>query len=545
MSVDLIADRFIDAWFRFYPHDASEKGYARYDDRAPSYAPADVEAFRGSVAEVIRALDGADPAALSPGERVDVAFLRGQLAMALFPVDRLRALETSPLFYAGMFLAGIEALELRADDGDTGAQRALVARLFGARAIFAQAEAQVVRPMQPFHELAAELLEGAVSDFGRRFARGAAPAAVHEAAEDARRAMDKYASHLERTSHDAVAFEPMGPEAYAFMLRHEHGISFELPALIDLAERTIEEIDRRLPDIRARAEAAEETADPPPGFGPHDVIEYYHDEIEFVRREVVRLDLVSIPEGRLVLRETPEYLTALIPGASYVPPPPFSRSRTGYFFVTPVPRQMDASTQGHFFRRVRGRSLRNLVIHEVWPGHHVQLLRAAEHPRPIRKLADNDVMIEGWALYCERLMDEQGAFPGWVSPRPLESLRFRALRVLADVGIHTGALSLDEAASQMASRMGANREWIRKEVRRYATEPTQAMSYLVGAELIRALREEVRAALGPSRFRLREFHDAVLAEGSLPVPLLREAIIAGLPGAHFESELGLGFGLRP
>lgn len=220
-----------------------------------------------------------------------------------------------------------------------------------------------------------------------------------------------------------------------------------------------------------------------------------------------------------------------MPGAYYLPPPAFGASRTGYFFIQRVPHTFaDDEERRGYHEQVARRRFRNLVVHEVWPGHHVQLLRAAEHPRPLRKYRDDDVMIEGWALYCEGLVEELGLWCEEPSARPLQSLRFRALRVIVDVAIHTGQMTLDEAPRFLARRPGAgSSSWLEREVRRYATEPGQAMSYLVGQELVRELRQDLRDALGEGRFSLRGFHDRLLGEGSIPLPLIRWKLLGGPP----------------
>ena len=203
----------------------------------------------------------------------------------------------------------------------------------------------------------------------------------------------------------------------------------------------------------------------------------------------------------------------------YHPPPSFSRGHTGFFFVAPVPETLDDDELERFRWRFEHRSFLTLAVHEAFPGHHVQFLHAMNHPRPIRKFRDFDIFVEGWAHYCEEMMWSAALheLPGYQFPT--RSLRFRALRVLVDSTLHAGELSPREAGRLMADRMGVERSpWIERELRRYALAPGQAFSYFAGKRVLERLRAAREAEEGP-RFRLREFHDQLLAEGSIPVHL--------------------------
>lgn len=180
-------------------------------------------------------------------------------------------------------------------------------------------------------------------------------------------------------------------------------------------------------------------------------------ELEEVRGWIEQSGVVTMPaHAPIELRESPPWLAALVPGAYYLPPPAFGASRTGYFFIQRVPHTFaDDEERRGYHEQVARRRFRNLVVHEVWPGHHVQLLRAAEHPRPLRKYRDDDVMIEGWALYCEGLVEELGLWCEEPSARPLQSLRFRALRVIVDVAIHTGQTTGCSARGRSRCRSSA------------------------------------------------------------------------------------------
>ena len=129
--------------------------------------------------------------------------------------------------------------------------------------------------------------------------------------------------------------------------------------------------------------------------------------------------------------------------------------------------------------------------------------------------------IEGWALYCEEMMAEEGFYVG-----PEErlfhklALLWRAARIVADVGLHTRGMSFEEAVDLLVDRVHFDRAHAEAEVRRYCGAPAYQLCYAVGSRELRALRDAYRAALG-SDYSLRRFHEKVLSYGALPVSLIR------------------------
>ncbi len=167
-----------------------------------------------------------------------------------------------------------------------------------------------------------------------------------------------------------------------------------------------------------------------------------------------------------------------------------------------------------------------IALHEGIPGHHLQLTRAMESPHPVRRQMLSSLLMEGWALYCEELMQEQGFY---TDPRvrifQLKDMIWRACRVMIDVGLHTGQMSLGDAVDMLADKACIEEAAAAAEVRRYAMSPTQPMTYVIGKLLLLDLRERMKRKLG-SRFDLKGFHDAILNFGSIPTPLIVERMTA-------------------
>jgi uncharacterized protein (DUF885 family) len=145
------------------------------------------------------------------------------------------------------------------------------------------------------------------------------------------------------------------------------------------------------------------------------------------------------------------------------------------------------------------------------------------------------MMIEGWALYSEQMMYEQGLY-GEEDPAQwlgvLGGIRFRAARIVADVSLHTGKMTYDECVKWMwevlESKTDSDRKYIETEVRRYTLSPTYQMSYLMGKLEIMKIREAMMAKQGAD-FSLREFHDKLLAEGCIPPALMWDVLELSKP----------------
>lgn len=172
-------------------------------------------------------------------------------------------------------------------------------------------------------------------------------------------------------------------------------------------------------------------------------------------------------------------------------------------------------------------TLPTLSFHEAAPGHHIQAGLARERPdQPVLNyFVSSPAFAEGWALYAEDLADELGAYETDKLARLgyLQSLLFRAARLVVDTGIHAQRWSRDDAVAYLVDTTGQPREWMENEVDRYSVWPGQACSYMAGRETIRRLRQSAQQELGAA-FDLKLFHEAILAPGPRPLPVLEADI---------------------
>jgi uncharacterized protein (DUF885 family) len=174
-----------------------------------------------------------------------------------------------------------------------------------------------------------------------------------------------------------------------------------------------------------------------------------------------------------------------------------------------------------------------LAFHESVPGHHLQLAIAQERDGlpAFRRFAGATSFVEGWGLYSERLADEMGLYSGDLDRLGIRSFDgWRACRLVVDTGIHALGWSRQRAIDFMADHTALAGNNIANEVDRYISMPGQALAYKVGQLELLRLRASASDALGP-RFDIRTFHDIVLGEGALPLPVLGQVVERWVAGA--------------
>jgi uncharacterized protein (DUF885 family) len=224
---------------------------------------------------------------------------------------------------------------------------------------------------------------------------------------------------------------------------------------------------------------------------------------------------VTTPRAKIEVRRVPEFKEATAPGAYY------------------EPGAMDGTRPGIFFANLRDMnevpkwSMPTLAYHEGVPGHHWQISTAEELTGvpQFRKVIPFTAYMEGWALYCEWLAKQVG----WYDKDPFGDLGrlrdelFRAVRLVVDTGIHAKRWTREQAIAYMREKTGMGEKEVKSEIERYIVAPGQACAYKIGMLKIQELRVRAQKELG-ERFDQREFHDAVLKNGAMPLEILEEQV---------------------
>ncbi len=251
-----------------------------------------------------------------------------------------------------------------------------------------------------------------------------------------------------------------------------------------------------------------------------EALEGYRDVMRRSRAYLIEHDLATVPDDELIeVLPTPEYLRSVMPFAAYFSPARFDRDQRGLYVVTPAVDNDPNAMREHYRA-----SISNTSIHEAYPGHHLQLAVAAKHPSVTRMLTDAPEFVEGWGMYSEQMMREQGfdAGPEFRTAMYTDAI-WRACRIILDVRMHRGELTEEEAIDFLVEHTSFETANARAEVRRYTYTPGYQLSYLLGKVLILGLREEERRRRGGA-FSLKAFHDTLLRNGSLPISFHRRLL---------------------
>jgi len=235
--------------------------------------------------------------------------------------------------------------------------------------------------------------------------------------------------------------------------------------------------------------------------------------------------LTQDPSKPLVVRETPKYMRGGGAGASVSAPGPYDKGADTYYNVEPLDNLTDAQAES-YLREYNDYTLQILNIHEAIPGHYTQLVYANRSPSLIKSIFGNGAMIEGWAVYSERMMLENGYAGGsdeiWLM---WDKWNMRVtLNAILDHEVHAGTITEAQAVA-MLRRDGFQEETeARNKWRRATLSQVQLSSYFSGYTDIYGLREEMKKREG-KEFAIKQFNEQFLSYGNAPVKYIRQLML--------------------
>ncbi len=532
-----LADRFLKETYEDSPTLASSLGLTEYDEKLDLTT---AERFRWRIERDeswlarFRAVPDAE---LAPEERIDrdllVSVLRGR--QLVVPLESWRR---QPATYLNPGLNGVFSLFLHRLRPEKELADAAAARLLQVPQNIADgvANLDLARTPRVYLERAIGQAKAAA-----KYARELVPAEVKEVTAKAKlagagaaaaKAFDEFASYLEAHGADAKGDYAIGDALYSALLREKELLPF---GSHELRERGREQWD--LLSVEADRIASEidggnwrETCDrlnKVHAPTPEGMREEYAEWTERARSFLRDTGLVTLPKGEeCTVEPSPPFQRPILAVASYNRPPAFKDTLHGHFFV---PYPPDGTSPEEVQKRLEGNcsaGIPTTAVHEAYPGHHWHLVMAKANPSHVRRIFGTPYFSEGWGLYAERVMREQGFFS---DPKHLlyqyEATIFRAARIVVDTSLHMGEMTFDDAVKFMVERGNLTEPNARAEVGRYCSWPTQASSYLTGMLEIVDIRTRWLAKRGSSdRAALREFHDAITSAGMLPTTLAERAI---------------------
>lgn len=555
-TVDDFFREFTGEWVRGNPNLATSARYftGEEQDRLERQLTPETRAYRESRIQLARKglseLAKFDLSKMTGNQRMSADIMRWQLETAAgeepyldysFPLQQMNGANISlvealtvrhPLASekdAANYVAALGQVATRMNEASAGSSR-LAARNIIPPKFILEATIQQMRsfadpaPAQnPFVTVFVQKMEAAKIPEARRaeFKAQAEKVVAEQVYPAWKKAVAMLESELPHSNDDAGLWRLKGgAEAYAYFLHrytttnltadqiHEIGLK-EVARIEGEMDAILRRLGRTEGSVKDRIEKLKQDQAYPLTEAGRDLI---MKDVESILRDAEQRSALlfdKTPKSPVVAQPFPRFREANA-AANYNAPPP-DGSRPGVF---QIPLRPDRMTKF---------ALRSLVYHETVPGHHFQIaLEVENHDLPrfrqIRALGGISAFTEGWGLYAERLAAESGWYEGDLEGQlgELDSLLFRARRLVVDTGIHAKHWTRQQAIDYGIEP---------SEVERYVVYPGQACSYMIGQLKIVELREKARQDLG-SRFSLREFHNVVFNTGSAPLEILERQVEA-------------------
>jgi uncharacterized protein (DUF885 family) len=515
-----VLEGYLDLRWRINPVEGTYVGRHEFDSELPHFDAASLREYGAALRSYAASLEEVEADSLDDEIDRTAALHAARHDLLLLEREKPHARNpTHALLYA---LNGIHLLLARQSHDPAHRGSALLARVQAMPRFLDEAAAALTEPRAVFLETARAMIAGGVSllrDGLTKVNVPIDPIALAEARDAAVDALHRYGDALALVEPSGERDFGVGRELFDLKLHTAHMIRENADELLRFGERlraeAITELERLAAELRPNTpwrDVVRVLRDDTPTRDT--AVDEYRSAMGAALEFTLERGLVTVPEGELLVAPTPDFLRALIPFAAYQGPAAFDGDARGTFFVT-LPRPNEP------WRLHCRAELPSTALHEGIPGHHLQIVTACALPRRVRRVLSSPASQEGWALYCENLMAEQGFITDPAARFfQVHHLLWRALRVILDVSLHTRGMTVDTATAILRDELSLEESAARAEVVRYCAFPTYQLCYALGRREILRLRDDAREARG-AMFSLRAFHDELLSYGALPTPLAR------------------------
>jgi uncharacterized protein (DUF885 family) len=332
---------------------------------------------------------------------------------------------------------------------------------------------------------------------------------------------DEYLPHARKAF--GVSGNPGGADCYRASIRLYTTLPLDAKAVHDAGLAELARLEAEMSALSAKSFG---------GMPVKTLLERFSHDPQYLHRDAADVTALANSAVKRAEAALPQAFGILPSARVIVEPIPKFQERTAAAHYRPA--ALDGSEPATYRIRLYEPDKTSVVLgestafHETVPGHHLQFdiaSKRAGNPRIVRFLF-NSGYSEGWALYAERLADEMGLYSNDASRMGmLSNAAWRACRLIVDSGLHAFGWDRDRAIALLLEHTAMSAAQAAQEVDRYISWPGQATSYMIGYLEIASLRAEAEKRLG-ARFDRKQFHDRVLENGSIPLPVLRRRIEA-------------------
>ncbi|WP_439632151.1 DUF885 domain-containing protein [Gemmata sp.] len=553
---DEVLKKLFLAWlaeeFEAHPLYATQQGNHEYDDRIDDLSPAarakDLDRTRTWLARLPKSLERDE---LSRGAQIDLDIWTHSLNYAVWSAENDNRFTFDPRVYGeyvsdGVFLLLTQSTLPRERNVANAAKR--VAQV---PKVLAAAKASLKNPPKELTQVAIKRNLGAIAFFEKEIytVAGETPGSEPLAApcRAAVTALRNYQTYLETELLPKSNGEwRLGKEKFGKKLELELDAGLTADQVLKLAEDEADRVEREMWYVAKQLWARVFPGKPVPpddATGRRAAIQAVLDElgkdhgkpgdlVSDARKTVANIKafirdkkILTLPDpDTCKIVEMPEFQRGF--SLAYLnPAPPLDPKADSYYAIAPPPADWGAERVEALLREYNAAMLQVLTIHEAYPGHYVQLAYSNRNPSLVRKVLSSGTFAEGWAVYTEQMMLDQGYGGGDLSLR-LHQLKFyqrAVLNAILDHKMHCTQLGDTEAKKMLMERGFQTEAEALGKVSRAKQSSTQLSTYFVGRTAFYKLRQEVSRARG-DKFDLGKFHEAVLSHGTLPVRYLPELV---------------------
>jgi hypothetical protein len=532
-------DDYFDSRFDFSPTEGTSAGLHQYDTKMPDRSRARIEKRITELKGQLAKLTAFDRKSIPFDDGIDAAALDGAIRSELLTLETLRTWEHNPMGYAGVAGSAVDDLIKRNFAPARERLKSVTARILAIPSICAAGKANVQNPPKEFTTLAirmargsAGFLEGGLAAWAKGAASGdpKLEADFRESSAKAVRALREFGDWLEKDllprSRGNYA---IGAKNFSAKLQYDRMVDAPLSEILARGEANLAkdyaafvETARKIDPSHSAAEVMKSLSDTHPTA--EDLIPAVARSVEAARRFLVDKQIVTIPsEVRPSVVETPPFARFGSFASMDTPGAYETRATEAFYYVTPVEKDWDAKHREEHLRLYNPFVVSMINVHEVWPGHYLQFLNAPRFATKTRKLIFCGTNAEGWAHYSEQMTVDEGFGDGDPKMRlaQLQEALLRDCRYVVGIKLHTQGMTVEDGAKVFVEKGFQEPANGFEESRRGSYNPTY-LYYTLGKLEIQKLRDEYRAKTGAS---LKQFHDVFVAQGGLPIPLVRQLIL--------------------
>ncbi len=526
---DDLCQQFYHSWFRYHPEEAVDVGVNDFASQLRSYEHDDIGALIVLIQKMLSALDELSLAELDEARQIDYRLIKGALTIELHDLEENDWRYRNPLEYVP-----VNAIyQLLIHPGDN-VHKAVKNRLEIMPEYLRSAKVMLSRyPERVVQQWAITARDIAFT--GAEFIRGLGrnplvtsqftnPGRLQPLFDAASAALNDFANYLE-TDVIPKAEGKFASGNYRFnrLLNEKHFLNTDAEKVLKFGERLAEETEKALllqseqicgvQDINKALEIIHMQHP-----DASQLLDSYRKKMQAAHAWLLKAGIVTVPEKQsLKVQPTPAFLRDVIPFAAYEPPLPQDKEQRGLYYVTTVEQDTLLAEHNDY-------SIDLTSVHEAFPGHHLQFVVANQNNNNnvTRLLNASASMYEGWAMYCEQLVFEQGLYNK--KEHEFIMLRdrlWRALRIIIDVKIHTGQFSFDDAVDLLVEKLGFDHSQAQSEINWYSSSAATPLCYAVGREIILRTRDQIDIS---DKSKLKNFHDKLLSEGSIALPLIIQSV---------------------